>query len=91
MYDGRREITARLSWAALVELASPSVPDNLRQELEQRILAGKRVGAPEIRHARGRLRNGRQRRKSEALLVAASLHRPLRVVIRRRGATKRGI
>jgi hypothetical protein len=59
LYDRRWEITSRLSWAALVELSSSSIPQSLRRELEAKIIAGKRVGVAEIRRARGQLKPGR--------------------------------
>jgi hypothetical protein len=62
-YGQRWEITSRLSWAALVELSSPSVPATVRRELEAKIIAGKRIGALQIRRARGPLAPGRPRRQ----------------------------
>lgn len=52
MYSSRPEITARLCWDALAALSSPSLPAHLREALEARILAGERIGSPEIRRAR---------------------------------------
>ncbi|GLR87756.1 hypothetical protein [Bradyrhizobium iriomotense] len=52
VYGGRWEVTSRLSWNALVELSSRSVPEPVRREFERKIIAGRRVGAPEIRRAR---------------------------------------
>lgn len=72
MYGDRWEITTRLSWAALIELSSASVPAPIRRALEAKIIAGKRVGNAEIRRARGRLCNGRpQRSGDEQQRVAA--------------------
>jgi hypothetical protein len=72
-YGTRPEIFTRLSWNALVMLASPSMPAAVRQDLEARILAGEPIGAPQIRRARGKLRSGRPRRPSDqpALRMAA--------------------
>lgn len=52
-YGTRPEIFTRLSWNALLYLASPALPAAAREALERRIVAGERVGAPEIRAARG--------------------------------------
>jgi hypothetical protein len=56
LYGDRRDISGRLSWRALVELAAVSMPEAVRCELEKRILAGERIGATEIRRARGQHR-----------------------------------
>lgn len=53
-YGTRPEICANLSWSALLVLASPSMPEQVRLELEDMILAGERIGASEIRRARSR-------------------------------------
>jgi hypothetical protein len=72
LYSGRWEITCRLSWAALVELSSSSIPKSLRRELEAKIIAGKRVGAAAIRRARATLKTGRPKRADQpALRIAA--------------------
>jgi hypothetical protein len=71
LYGRRWEITSRLSWAALVEL-SLSIPQLLRRELEANIIAGKRIGAPEIRRARGRLKSGRPKRADQPALRMAA-------------------
>ena len=61
LYGTRPEIFSRMSWNALVRLASPTLPGAIREELEARIVAGARVGAPEICTARGARKGGRQR------------------------------
>ena len=66
-YAQRPEVYTRLSWNALVALSSPTLPDALRARLEARILAGERIGAPEIWRVRGRLKNGRPRRPANQL------------------------
>jgi hypothetical protein len=71
LYGRRWEITSRLSWAALVEL-SLSIPQLLRRELEANIIAGKRIGAPEIRRARGRHKSGRPKRADQPALRMAA-------------------
>ena len=71
LYGRRWEITSRLSWAALVEL-SLSIPQSLRRELEASIIAGKRIGAPEIRRARGRLKSGRPKQTDQPALRMAA-------------------
>ncbi|HEU4805271.1 MAG TPA: hypothetical protein VFS91_05610, partial [Nitrobacter sp.] len=48
LYGARPEIYTRLSWNALVTLASPTVPAAARDALERRIIAGERIRAPEI-------------------------------------------
>jgi hypothetical protein len=52
VYGARPEVVTRLSWNALLHLASPAIPTAAREKLEARILAGKRIGAPQIRAAR---------------------------------------
>jgi hypothetical protein len=52
VYGDRPEIYRRLSWKAIRDLASPSMPPSLRRNLEARILAGERIGGPQIRAAR---------------------------------------
>jgi hypothetical protein len=58
--------------AELTEM-SLSIPQSLRRELEAKIIAGKRVGASEIRRARGPLKMGRSRRRADrpAMRMAA--------------------
>ena len=51
-YGDRRDITSRLNWAALVALAD--APESIRQGFEERVLAGERVVANDIRRARSR-------------------------------------
>jgi hypothetical protein len=59
-YGERPEISNKLSWNALAALSSPTRSDDVRAALEARILAGEKIGAPEIRRARGGpLRSGR--------------------------------
>jgi hypothetical protein len=52
MYGDRPEIYRRLSWKAVRDLASPTMPALVRQELEARILAGEQIAGPQIRRAR---------------------------------------
>ncbi|WP_425907614.1 hypothetical protein [Nitrobacter sp. TKz-YC02] len=59
VYGGRPEIYSRISWNALLHLASPALSASAREALERRIIAGERIGAPEIRAARGALKSGR--------------------------------
>ena len=60
LYGGRPAIFTRLRWVALVALSSPTLSDAVRAGLEARIIAGEKIGAPEIRRARGGpLRSGR--------------------------------
>jgi hypothetical protein len=61
LYGRKPEIFRRLSWNCLVTLSSPSLPGAARAALERRIVAGARVGAPEIRAARGANRIRRPR------------------------------
>jgi hypothetical protein len=51
-YGSRPEIFGKLSWNALVALSSPTMPAPVRLDLEVHILAGERIGAPQIRAAR---------------------------------------
>lgn len=50
VYGDRPDIYRRLSWDALLTLSSTPAP--VRADLERRILAGERIGAPQIRRAR---------------------------------------
>ena len=59
--DRGDEIVTRLDWPTLVALASASVP--ARRVFEIRIMAGERIGAAEIRRARGRPRLKRPSKK----------------------------
>jgi hypothetical protein len=59
VYGARPEIFTRLSWNALLHLASPALPAPAREALERRIVAGERIGALEIRAARGALKISR--------------------------------
>jgi hypothetical protein len=72
-YAERPEIYRRLSWKALRDLASPSLPVSARQDLERRILAGESIGGPDIVRARGPLKTGRPRRRADrsAMRMAA--------------------
>jgi hypothetical protein len=65
VYGARPEIYTRLSWNALVTLASPSLPAAVRDALERRIITGEHVGAPEIRATRGALKAGNRRRHAD--------------------------
>jgi hypothetical protein len=64
-YGDRPEIYRRLSWEGLIQLSSPALPSTLRQGLERRILAGERIGAPQIRRARGKQQTGRPKQRSD--------------------------
>jgi hypothetical protein len=59
LYAARPDISARMSWDGLVNLAAPSISAEVRRRLEQQILGGERLGAPEVCRARGRLPCGR--------------------------------
>ncbi len=65
VYGARPEISTRLSWNALVHLASPRLPAAARDALEHRIIAGERIGAPEIRAARGMVKAGKRGRQAD--------------------------
>jgi hypothetical protein len=60
LYGARPEIFTRLSWNALLHLASPTLPAAAREALERRIVAGEHIGAPEIRAARGVIKAGKR-------------------------------
>ncbi|MBT1516828.1 hypothetical protein KIP88_41215 [Bradyrhizobium sp. SRL28] len=51
-YGDRPEIYRAVGWRTLVELASTTTPEALREKLEARILAGERVNGAEIIRAR---------------------------------------
>lgn len=70
-YGERPDIYQRLSWAALVELASPSLPAAAREQFERRALGGEDVKGAEIVRARGRLPSGRPRQERPATRMAA--------------------
>jgi hypothetical protein len=65
VYGTRPEIYGRLSWIALFELSSPKMAQSVRKALEAKILAGETVTASQIRKARGRLKGGCLRRKTD--------------------------
>jgi hypothetical protein len=67
-YGTRPEIFGKLSWDALVVLSSSTMPALVRQALEARILAGERIGGPQIRRAR---RAHAQRRAEQPARMAA--------------------
>jgi hypothetical protein len=52
LYGARPDVTSKLAWHALIELASPSLPASIRQDFERMLQAGKRVTAPDIARAR---------------------------------------
>ena len=54
LYADNDKIVARLSWPALVALASLSVLRSVRKAFEVRIMAGERITAAEIRRSRRR-------------------------------------
>lgn len=70
LYGQRAEIFRRLSWRALVELSSPSLPESARRRFEERIIAGENVKGNEIARARGPQPNGRPRQKVQSLMAA---------------------
>jgi hypothetical protein len=62
-YAGKPEIYQKLSWNALAALASPTLPEDVRIKLEQQVLAGRKIGAADVRRARGGpMRTGRPKR-----------------------------
>lgn len=74
LYGARPEIYSRLSWNALVHLASPALPAAAREALERRIIAGELIVATEIRAACGALKaakRGRQADQQQARRMAA--------------------
>jgi hypothetical protein len=76
-YGTKREIFTRLSWNALLTLASSSMPRAIAEELETRIIAGEAIGASQIRAARGPLPSGRPRRLADQpVRMAAEYARP---------------
>jgi hypothetical protein len=52
VYGRRPEIFRRLTWQALVELSSPSLPADARTEIEAKIMAGDRFTHTQIRARR---------------------------------------
>jgi hypothetical protein len=64
-YGGRPDIFTRLSWNALVHLASPALSAATREALERRIIAGEKIGASDIRAARGARKAGKTRCQAE--------------------------
>lgn len=69
-YGDRPDVYQRLSWAALVELSSPSLPAAAREQFERRALAGEDIKAVEIARARGHLPSGRPRQERPARMAA---------------------
>jgi hypothetical protein len=65
LYGTRPEVYTRLSWNALLYLASPTLTVDVREALEARIIAGERIGAPEIRAVREVPKAVRRRRQAE--------------------------
>ncbi|WP_425904741.1 hypothetical protein [Nitrobacter sp. TKz-YC02] len=65
VYGARPEIFTRLSWNALLHLASPTLPAAVRDALERRIVVGERIGTAEIRRAHGRLKAGKRGRQAD--------------------------
>jgi hypothetical protein len=53
IYGQRPEIYSRLSWQALIQLTSPSLPAGARRQLEMRIIAGESISGPAIVRFRG--------------------------------------
>jgi hypothetical protein len=70
-YGARAEVYRRLSWDALVTLSSPSMPAETRQRLESKVECGGRLGASEIRRARGPQPNGRPKSDQQRAAMAA--------------------
>jgi hypothetical protein len=68
----KSEVYCRLSWRALVELSSPTFPKAAREALEARIIAGGRIGAPEIRAARRPPAVGKGRSTGDRRMAAAA-------------------
>ena len=52
IYGRRPEIYRNLTWMALVELSSSSLPENARTEFELKIIAGARFTHTQIRARR---------------------------------------
>jgi hypothetical protein len=71
IYGTRPEIFTRLSWNALLHLASPALPTIAREALEARIIAGEKIGAPEIRAASGARKAGKRQAERPAPRMAA--------------------
>jgi hypothetical protein len=65
LYGATPEVYTRLSWNALVTLASPTLPAAARKALERRIVGGERIGAPKIRAASRALKSGRPRHQPD--------------------------
>jgi hypothetical protein len=74
-YADRSEITGKADWAVLCALASRRLSETARQRFEQRIAAGERVLAGEIRRAR-RLRPAAVEERAAARGGISSRHRP---------------
>jgi hypothetical protein len=66
VYGERPEIWQKLSWQALVQLSSPSLPAKHREQFERRIIAGEVVKGPEIARARCKRRIGRPKARMAA-------------------------
>jgi hypothetical protein len=49
-------IAGKLTWRAVLALSARSLPADVRRGFEQRAIAGERIGAPEIRRVRDRLK-----------------------------------
>jgi hypothetical protein len=71
VYGHRPEIYRRLSWKAVRDLASQTMPAPVRQDLEARILAGQSIGGPQIRRALGACRQARSAGASDGGVVTA--------------------
>jgi hypothetical protein len=56
VFGTKPEVYRRLSWKALRDLSSPSLPPAARQDLEGRVISGERIGGPAICAARGALK-----------------------------------
>ena len=70
VYADKPLIYRRLSWKAVRDLASPTMPASVRQDIEARILAGERIGGPKIRRAR--LAHAQRRTEQPARMAAAA-------------------
>ena len=65
VYGARPEIYSLLSWNALVPLASPALPAAAREAIERQILAGAKIGGPDVRAAREAHNAGKRRRQAD--------------------------
>lgn len=64
-YADKPQIFRRLSWHALVQLSSPTLPVDAWEALERRVLAGDKIGANDVRATREALKPGRPQRQAD--------------------------